>query len=207
MTETTGNNSTMDPTPVVHIKKYPNRRLYNTATSSYIVLDDIVDLIKGDVEFQITDTKTGADITRSILNQIIYERETAKGDHHFPLDVQKQFILMYDDAYGRMIPEYLRESMNLFVSEREKMKLTLDEIVNQNSKTMVEFGDHLAKQNIDFFNRTFELFQTMSGLRNDRSKPENQADDSTFSDDETRRLKDIQEQIDKLQAELKSIRK
>ena len=86
------------------IKKYPNRRLYNTSTSQYIVLEDIVALIKEGTPFVIEDTKTGEDITRNILNQVIYERETAQNDYLFPLDVQKQLIMMYDDAYSKMMP-------------------------------------------------------------------------------------------------------
>ena len=98
------------PDGTVLIKKYPNRRLYTPATSTYIVLDDIVDLIKSDVAFVIADTKTGEDITRSILNQIIFEQEIKPSDFHFSLDVQKQLIAMYGDAYGKMMPDYLSES-------------------------------------------------------------------------------------------------
>ena len=187
------------------IKKYPNRRLYNTATSTYIVLDDIVDLIKDGVDFVVEDTKTGEDLTRSILNQVIYERETAKGDHHFPLDVQKQLILMYDDAYGKMIPDYLRESMNLFVSEREKMKSAFDDIVTENSKKMAEFNERLADQNLEFFNRSFELFQAMSGMKPSRRAEQKNSEQSPSMHDKQSELSDIQEQIDALQKKLKSI--
>ena len=69
---------------LVLIKKYPNRRLYNTATSSYIVLDDIVELVKSGALFKIEDAKTGNDLTRSILNQIIYERESGPANFPFP---------------------------------------------------------------------------------------------------------------------------
>ncbi len=191
----------------VLIKKYPNRRLYNTATSSYIVLDDIVELVKAGTEFVIEDTKTGEDLTRSILNQIIYERETANSDYHFPLDVQKQLILMYDDAYGKMMPEYLRESMNVFVAEREKMKSAFEEMVSFNSKTMAQFSENLAKQNLEMFNRSFDFFQSMSGLGKSEDTQGKDVEHEAKSGEGSEGLKAIQDQIDALQKQLKSFDK
>lgn len=197
---------TKDAAPIL-IKKYPNRRLYNTATSSYIVLDDIVELVKSGTEFVIEDTKTGEDLTRGILNQIIYERETANADYHFPLDVQKQLILMYDDAYGKMMPEYLRESMNVFVAEREKMKSAFEEMVSFNSKTMAQFGENLAKQNLDMFNRSFDFFQSMSGLGKSGEVDGKDVEPTIKSGENSADLKTIQDQIDALQKQLKSFDK
>ncbi len=185
------------------IKKYPNRRLYNTATSTYIVLDDIVELVKAGTDFIVEDTKTGEDLTRSILNQVIYERESASGDYHFPLDVQKQLILMYDDAYGKMIPDYLRESMNLFVAERDKMKSAFEDIVTQNSKQMAQFNERLAEQNLEFFNRSLEFFQALSGMK--ASGTGETPEQSENNDDKPAELSDIQKQIDALQEKLKSL--
>lgn len=184
------------------IKKYPNRRLYNTASSSYIVLDDIVELIRQEKDFIVEDTKTGEDLTRSILNQVIFERETAKGDFHFPLDVQKQLILMYDDAYGKMIPDYFRQSMKLFVSERDKMKSTFDDIVSQNSKAMTEFGQSIAEQNIELFNKSMAFFNSFN------AKASPNADDKPASkpQDKQKELEDIENQINALQEKLKSLK-
>lgn len=205
MNKKTDNATVTEEAKPLLIKKYPNRRLYNTATSTYIVLDDIVDLIKADTDFVIEDTKTGEDLTRGILNQVIYERETAKGDYHFPLDVQKQLILMYDDAYGKMMPDYLRESMKLFVSERDKMKSAFDEIVTQNSKKMAEFSERLADQNLEFFNRSFEMFQAMSGIK-PSSKNEVKQDTGSEDGENTKaELSEIQAQIDALQKKLTSL--
>lgn len=203
MDDRKNNSDPAQDAPSILIKKYPNRRLYNTATSSYIVLEDVVELVKSGTEFTIEDTKTGEDLTRSILNQIIYERETAQVDYHFPLDVQKQLILMYDDAYGKMVPEYLRESMNLFVNERDKMKSTFEDIVSHNSKTMAKFGEQIAEQNLEFFNKTFEFFQSMSGMPTSANKSTT-SDDSAAAEKKSK-LEDIQAQIDALQKQLKSI--
>jgi len=195
----------IEETKPILIKKYPNRRLYNTATSAYIVLDDIVELIKAGADFVVEDTKSGADLTRSILNQVIYERETAQGGHHFPLDVQKQLILMYDDAYGKMIPDYLRDSMNLFIAERDKMKNAFDDIITQNSKQMTEFNQRIADQNLEFFNRYFELFQAMSGMKKSNKRTAKTTEQSSSNDDKAAELGDIQKQINALQEKLKSL--
>lgn len=200
--ETVGEEGKAKP---ILIKKYPNRRLYNTQTSSYIVLDDVVALVKAGTEFVIEDTKTGEDLTRSILNQIIYERETANADFHFPLDVQKQLIMMYDDAYGKMMPDYLRESMNLFVNEREKMKSAYEEMVSFNSKTMTEFGERLAEQNMNMFNQTFDFFQAMSGVGRTANRDKKDVENKQDTGDKQGELKEIQAQIDALQEKLKSI--
>ena len=196
---------------VIRIKKYPNRRLYNTATSQYIVLEDIVELVRQGQEFVIEDTKTGEDLTRAILSQVIFERESAKADFHFPLDVQKQLIRMYDDAYAKMMPDYLRESMNLFVSERDKMKNAFEEMVEYNSKTMTRFGEQLAQQNMDYFKQAFDMFQAMSGMgmtppEKASGVPEAEpiSEENTTNDSQ---LEELQNQIDQLQDQLKSIKK
>ena len=190
---------------IIRIKKYPNRRLYDTANSKYIVLDDIVELVRSGQNFIVEDTKTGEDITRSILNQVIYERETANADYHFPLDVQKQLILMYDDAYGKMMPDYLRESMNLFVSERDRMKDAFDNMVSHNSRTMAEIGDKLAAQNVEYFSRAFDFFQAMSGMRAVSDTGKKGVDMDKDSDDKATKLEDIQSQIIELQKQLKAL--
>lgn len=188
----------------IKIKKYPNRRLYNTATSAYIVLDDIVLLVKEGVEFVIHDTKTGEDITRSILNQIIFERETKPSNYHFPLEVQKQLIGMYDDTYGKMMPDYLKESMNLFTAERERMSEAVESAFGRNTQAMMEFSQNMAKQNAEIFRRSWEMFSGMAPSTSDEDKE--QTEESSYELDREQELKDIQEKMDKLQQRLKSLK-
>ena len=142
--------------PPILIKKYPNRRLYNTATSAYIVLEDIIDLVKSDTPFVIQDKKTGEDITRSILNQIIFEQEIKPNNYHFPLEVQKQLISMYGDTYGAMVPDYLTKSMDLFVSERSRMSEAVENVMGRNTQAMMEFSQNMARQNMELFKRSYQ---------------------------------------------------
>lgn len=195
------------------IRKYPNRRLYNTATSSYIKLDDIVDLIADDTPFVIEDAKTGENITRSILNQIIYERENGSDDaFHFPLEFQKQLIAMYGDSYSKMVPDYLTQSLSLFAQEREKMGEAMTKAVgtaiDRNARAMMDFSQALAKQNMDMFKRSWSMFlPTLNQTKGDDDAPSPEADkrgeaNKPDRDDE---LKNIQAQIDALQSRLKDM--
>lgn len=104
------------------IKKYANRRLYNTATSSYVTLDDLCKMVKDGVDFAVYDAKTGEDITRSVLTQIIVEQE-GKGDNLLPIGFLRQIIGFYgDNMQHTMLPRYLDHSMQLFSENQERMQ-------------------------------------------------------------------------------------
>lgn len=188
---------------IIIIKKYPNRRLYNTSTSAYIVLDDLVALVKSGNPFEIRDTKSGKDITREILNQIIFERETGKSDFHFPLEVQKQLIGMYDDTYGKMMPNYLKESLGVFAAERERMKSTMENVVERNTKAMMEFSQNIATQNLEVFKRSWEIFGVSSASSN--TKTQNSTVEEK-SENKNTELDEIQKQINQLQDRLKNLK-
>lgn len=189
------------------IKKYPNRRLYNTASSAYIVLDDVVDLVKAGTPFVIEDTKTGEDITRTILNQIIFEQEIKPSNFHFPLEFQKQLISMYGDTYGQMVPDYLTESLKLFAAERAEMGQAFDDVVTRNTRAMMEYSQNLARQNMEMFRQSWSMFgmasQPAEEQPADVSEPDAAADGGTKRESE---LELIQKQIDALQARLKSLK-
>ncbi|MEM6382708.1 MAG: polyhydroxyalkanoate synthesis repressor PhaR [Pseudomonadota bacterium] len=107
--------------PVTVIKKYANRRLYNTGTSTYVTLDDLADMVKGGEDFTVQDAKTGEDLTRSVLTQIIFEQES-KGTNLLPITVLRQLIRFYDDSMNAVVPTYLEHSINAFVADQEAIK-------------------------------------------------------------------------------------
>lgn len=201
------NNPASEGTAPILIKKYPNRRLYNTATSSYIVLNDIVELINSNTEFVIQDKKTGEDITRSILNQIIYEREVKPNDYHFSLELQKQLIGMYSDSYAHMVPKYLTESMQLFAHEKDRMTNALGDVVNKNTQAMMEFSQTMARQNLELINKSWQMFNPMIDHSNAATESpdmdDSQAADKTNLEEE---LAKMQAEIEKLQSRLKSLK-
>jgi len=191
-------NSETDQNKLTRIKKYPNRRLYNTSTSAYIVLDDVVALVKSGAEFIIEDAKSGEDITRSILNQVIFEKEMNGSEHHFPLEVQKQLIGMYDDTYARMVPEYLKESMQLFMTQRDQINSQFEDAFELNARAIAQFNETLMRQNMEIFNRTFEFFQSMSGMAPTRE--ETAPDDAASGE-----ASELQSQIKALQKRLEAL--
>jgi len=105
----------------ITIKKYANRRLYNTSTSSYITLDDLAQMVRDNVEFEVLDAKTGDDITHSILTQIIMDEE-ANGEQMLPVSFLRQLIGMYGNGMQNLMPSYLEASMNNFRQNQAKIR-------------------------------------------------------------------------------------
>jgi len=193
--------STQQSAEPILIKKYPNRRLYDTSESRYIVLDDIVTMVKADTAFVIQDAKTGEDITRSILNQVIYERETRSPHAHFSLDVLKQLIGMYDDSYAHMVPDYLRQSMAVFSKERQRMAETYGEVLENNASAMMRFNRKMAERNMELWRQSMSAF--MPGMVKAGDDP---LADSTAIAKDAERLSDLQKQIDALHAKLDALK-
>src|SRR3546814_49368 len=111
---------------VVTIKKYANRRLYNTATSSYVTLDHLCQMVKDDVDFVVYDAKTGEDITRAVLTQIIVEEEN-KGQNLLPISFLRQLIGFYGDNLQMVVPRYLETAMSTFADNQERMRSYMQE--------------------------------------------------------------------------------
>ena len=109
-----------DGEPII-VKKYANRRLYNTSSSSYITLDDLAGMVRENVEFQVLDAKTGDDITHSILTQIIMDEE-AQGEQMLPISFLRQLISMYGNSMQAMMPSYLEASMQNFRENQSKIR-------------------------------------------------------------------------------------
>ena len=177
------------------IKKYANRRLYDTATSQYIVLSDIVELIRDGTEFVIEDAKTGEDLTRSILNQIIFEQETQPKEFLFPLEFQKQLIKLYGDGYGQLIPDFLTQSITYFSEERSKMANAWSDMMAQGADQFMKQAEQMAAQNIDMFRKAWDIFGSAEEEKSETPNPDSE------------QLKTLQDQIDALQAQLKKMNK
>jgi len=122
-------------TEPVTIKKYANRRLYNTGTSTYVTLEDLASMVKKGEDFLVYDAKTGEDLTRSILTQIILE-EDGKGRNLLPINFLRQVISFYDDSLRAFLPRYLELSMENFASNQEQIRRYIE-------GTLAEDGDPL----------------------------------------------------------------
>jgi polyhydroxyalkanoate synthesis repressor PhaR len=144
--------STPKNDPVV-IKKYANRRLYNTQTSSYVTLDHLAVMVKEGTEFEVRDARTGEDITRSVLTQIIFEEE-AKGTHLLPIRFLRQLIRFYGDSLQAFVPGYLDLSMESFTRNQEDMRTKVSEVFGGGSQAL----ENLTRQNLAMFERTMKVF-------------------------------------------------
>jgi polyhydroxyalkanoate synthesis repressor PhaR len=144
---------TGDKTPVV-VKKYANRRLYNTESSSYITLDTLAEMVRGGRDFVVYDAKTGDDITRSVLTQIIVEEES-KGRALLPTGFLRQLIGFYGDSMQNMVPRYLEHAMASFARQQEQMRKAMQQTVG----TFFPFGmEEVSRQNMAMMERAMSLF-------------------------------------------------
>ncbi len=141
--------------PAVRIKKYANRRLYNTATSSYVTLDYLAQMVREGQDFTVEDAKTGEDITRSVLTQIIVEEE-AKGQTMLPINFLRQLISLYGDNLQFLVPRYLEQSMEAFSSNQERMR----QYVKDSFGPIFPFDrfQEMSKQNMAFFEQAMSLW-------------------------------------------------
>ena len=140
--------------PVI-IKKYANRRLYNTEISNYITLEDVCQMVKRHEDFIVVDAKTGDDLTHLVLTQIIAEQET-KGFNMLPINFLRQIISFYDDGLRAVIPHYLEETMSTFTRNQEQMR-------NYTESALKEFSpfrlfEEMAKHNMSMLDNTFKIF-------------------------------------------------
>jgi polyhydroxyalkanoate synthesis repressor PhaR len=143
--------------PVV-IKKYANRRLYNTQTSSYVTLDHLAAMVKEGTEFEVQDARTGEDITRSVLTQIIFEEE-AKGQSLLPIKFLRQLIRFYGDSLQSFVPGYLDMSMEGFTKNQGAMRDRIAEAMGGGNQ-MVE---NLTRQNLQMFENAMKMFVPFGG--------------------------------------------
>lgn len=157
----------------ITIKKYANRRLYNTATSSYVTLDHLADMVKRGQEFNVHDAKTGEDITRAVLTQIIFEEEGKGGQQLLPIQFLRQLIRFYGDSMQALLPGYLNLSMDSFSKNHERMREQLASTFGGN--TMLKDFEGLARQNMAMFERTLRMFTPFGALMPNRAQPRDDA--------------------------------
>jgi polyhydroxyalkanoate synthesis repressor PhaR len=142
------------PAPVV-IKKYANRRLYNTATSSYVTLDHLSQMVKDKVDFVVYDAKSGEDITRPVLTQIIFEEESKGGQTLLPIPFLRQLISFYGDSLQGVVPQYLEMSMSQFARNQDQMRRYLQNAFGFNPFQQFEA---MGKQNMAMFENAMRMF-------------------------------------------------
>lgn len=192
-----GGVGTSDRTPIT-IKKYANRRLYNTATSCYVTLDYLSQLVKTGAEFAVYDAKTGEDITRSVLTHIIVEEE-AKGHSMLPVSFLRHLISFYGDSLQVVVPRYLEHAMLAFARNQEQMR----DYLRTAFDGLMPFAsfEEMSKQQITIFERTMRMLTPFYGEDPSAAErePERRSKPSDIQIEELRsRLNEMQKQLDEL---------
>jgi len=186
----------------VTIKKYANRRLYNTGTSTYVTLEDLATMVKAGNNFVVYDAKTGEDITRSVLAQIIFEQENKEGQSLLPITFLRQLIRFYGDSMQMMVPRYLEVSLDTLVREQEKMRTQVAQAFGVSG-----FGplEDQVRRNMEMFQRTFAMFAPPFARREDQPAEADKSNpsaprpaDGGEIDDLKRQMEDMQKRLDRL---------
>ncbi len=184
----------------VTIKKYANRRLYNTGTSTYVTLEDLAVMVKNGEDFVVFDAKSGEDITRSVLAQIIFEQENKEGQSLLPIAFLRQLIRFYGDSMQMMVPHFLEQSMQSLTSQQGKFR----EQITQAFGGVGGFGpmeDHV-RGNMEMFEKTFAMFAPpfARGGKPDDGKPSGDKPQASPGemDDLKRQLDEMQKRLDKM---------
>jgi polyhydroxyalkanoate synthesis repressor PhaR len=144
----------------VTIKKYANRRLYNTGTSTYVTLEDLAAMVKKGEDFTVYDAKSGEDITRSVLAQIIFEQENKEGQNLLPIAFLRQLIRFYGDSMQMLVPRYLEVSIDSLTREQQKFREQITTAFGATTFGVGAFGalEEHVRRNMDMFQKAFAMF-------------------------------------------------
>lgn len=177
------------------IKKYANRRLYNTGTSSYVTLEDLAEMVKNEELFVVYDAKSGEEITRSVLTQIIFEQEN-KGQNLLPIAFLRQLIRFYGDSMQNLVPSYLEFSIDSLTREQEKFREQMTHAFPNNA---FEAMEEQVRRNTEMFERAMRMFSPFGAIIPDlgAAKTEEKPAEAAPQPSELDRLKQQMEEMQK----------
>jgi len=186
-----------DAPPIVTIKKYANRRLYNTAVSTYVKLEDLAEMVQGGTDFIVVDAKTGDDITRSVLTQIIVEQE-AKGKNLLPIAFLRQLIALYGDNLQGLVPQYLEMTMQAFVCNQGQMRQYLENTFG--SMSPFSSLDEVGQKNMAVFEEAVGMIAPFKSGPSESEVLERSADSKAHRD-----IAGLQVKLHEMQRQLNSL--
>ena len=187
----------------ITIKKYANRRLYNTAESSYVTLEHLAQMVKDGTDFVVYDAKTREDITHSVLTQIIVEEE-GKGQNLLPISFLRQLISLYGDNLQWLVPNYLDYSMNAFARNQEQIRHYFQDTM----AGMFPFGafEEMGKQNVAMFEQAMKMFTPFSPEDEEQAAGHGEAPAKPAMPQDAKSIEELQRQLDVLQKQLRSMK-
>jgi polyhydroxyalkanoate synthesis repressor PhaR len=186
-------------TPIT-IKKYANRRLYNTASSAYVTLADLAKMVKAGEDFIVYDAKTNEDITRSVLTQIIFEQEGIEGQSLLPTAFLRQLIRFYGDSMQAILPSYLEFSIDRFSGEQQAMREAASRMFGPEAFSTGSFAalQELTKKNFAAFNQALAMFSPFAGAAVATEAPPKKANSEGDIDELRSQLSDMQKRLESL---------
>jgi polyhydroxyalkanoate synthesis repressor PhaR len=195
-------------TEPVTIKKYANRRLYNTGTSSYVTLEDLATMVKAGQDFVVFDAKSGDDITRSVLAQIIFEQENKEGQNLLPINFLRQLIRFYGDSMQMLVPRYLEASIESLTREQEKFRQQITQAFGTGAFGTLGPLEDQVRRNMEMFQRAFTMFTPFAknagvggqatGSEAERPQRAAGAGGGDEIDDLKRQMEEMQKRLDRL---------
>ena len=185
-----------DKQPTV-IKKYANRRLYHTGTSTYVTLEDLAGMVRKGEDFVVFDAKSGEEITRSVLAQIIFEQENKEGPNLLPVTVLRQLIRFYGDSMQALVPSYLEFSMNNLSQEQQKLR---DQMAQAFGPGAFQAMEEQVRKNMGFFTEAMRMFSPFpqSGPGAPDAKPAVKGEETNDLDSLKQQMAAMQAKLDKL---------
>ena len=198
---------TAAPGERVVIKKYANRRLYNTASSSYVTLEHLSEMVKQNIDFVVYDAKTNEDITRSVLTQIIFEEES-QGQSLLPIQFLRQLIGFYGNSMQAFLPSYLELSLASFTQQQERMRTQFTSLGHTPGGTVF---DEQVRQNLALFDRAMKMFSPFAYAKPEdpapppapKAEPAAAASASSAASDEA--LTALRKQMEAMQAQIEKL--
>jgi polyhydroxyalkanoate synthesis repressor PhaR len=179
------------------IKKYANRRLYHTGTSTYVTLEDLAGMVRQGEDFVVFDAKSGDEITRSVLTQIIFEQENKEGQNLLPVTVLRQLIRFYGDSLQSLVPSYLEFSMNNLSQEQQKLREQMSQAFGSGAFHAME---EQVRKNMSFFTEAMRMFSPFAQRPADEGEAKSVPKSESSGELETlkRQMADMQAKLDKL---------
>ncbi len=199
----TGAAKSSDGDTAIVIKKYANRRLYNTARSSYVTLEHLSEMVREGQDFIVRDAKTGDDITRSVLTQIIFEEE-GKGASMLPTNFLRQIISLYGDSLQSVVPGYLDASMETFTRHQEEMRIQVKRMFGAASG--IENLEAMTRKNMEWFDQAMRMFSPFKSVGTGHSLRETPAtENKPEPSGRTEDLDALKAQLETMQAQLNKL--
>lgn len=189
----------------VVIKKYANRRLYNTETSTYVTLDDLAQMVRNDKDFVVYDAKSGDDLTHAVLTQIIVEQESREGGQTLlPIPFLRQLIRFYDDNIGSMVPSYLQFSLENLVKEQEKFRSMFASAFSNPAVAFEAYQDQ-ARKNMAMFEQAMSMWT--ASFSGGKLMPDGKSVETSDEAESKNELGELKAQLSAMQQRLERLAK